>query len=69
MIVYSHRFRTVLQQVVLDLDLALTLTDAESPVSLQDNEAMLSELATSMNIQVRKHVGDNSTSYTFRKAS
>ena len=65
MIVYSHRFQGVLQQVVLDLGLALTLSDSESPVSLKDNEIMFADLAKSMNIQMTKDQVGSFVTYTF----
>ncbi|MBM7069850.1 hypothetical protein [Actibacterium sp. 188UL27-1] len=69
MIVYSHRFQGVLQQVVLDLGLGLTLSDSNSPVSLKDNEIMFSDLANSMNIEMTKDHAGPSVTYTFRKRS
>ncbi len=67
MIVYSHRFQGILQQVVLDLGLELTLLDESSPVSLADNEQMLTDLAAMMNIDLHKRASGSNSSYTFIK--
>lgn len=67
MIVYSHRFQGVLQQVVLDLGLSLTLNDETSPVSLSDNDQMLTDLAGMMNIAIQKNAVSGGASYTFTK--
>ncbi len=67
MIVYSHRFQGVLQQVVIELGLVLTLSDTNSPVSLPENEQMLTDLAAMMSIELKKEVIDGASYYTFLK--
>ncbi|SFI52886.1 hypothetical protein [Jannaschia pohangensis] len=67
MIVYSHRFQGVLQQVVIELGLTLTLSDANSPVSLADNEQMLTDLSAMMNINLSKGVVDGVQHFRFAK--
>ncbi|MEM7643645.1 MAG: hypothetical protein AAF366_14095 [Pseudomonadota bacterium] len=67
MIVYSHRFQGVLQQVVLDLGLDLTLSDANSPVSLDANEQMLNDLTGMMNIDMTKSSSGSGSTYVFSK--
>ncbi|MEM8694035.1 MAG: hypothetical protein AAGG57_19460 [Pseudomonadota bacterium] len=69
MIVYSHRFQGVIQQVVLELGLELTLADSDSPVSLLDNEKMFSDLAVMMNVDLSKQMTGSTTMFTFRKRS
>lgn len=59
MIVYSHRFSSVLQQVVVELGLDLVLSDENSPVSLVDNEKMLNETAALLNVDVKKLAAKN----------
>lgn len=67
MIVYSHRFQGVLQQIVLDLGLEMSVSDANSSVSLADNDKMLTDLAAMMNISVSKDAQGGHTRYTFRR--
>lgn len=69
MIVYSHRFQGVLQQIVVELGLDLTLSDANSPVSLVANEQMLSDLSAMMNVELAKDVSDSETRFVFRRRS
>lgn len=59
MIVYSHRMQGVLQQMVVELGLDVILSDDNSPVSLTDNETMLSEVAANLNIDVKKLAANN----------
>lgn len=59
MIVYSHRFSGVLQQLVVELGLDMILTDENSPVSLADNEAMLSEVSAGMGVEMKKIAAAN----------
>ena len=59
MIVYSHRLQGVLQQMVVELGLDVILSDDNSPISLADNEATLSEVATGLNIDVKKLAANN----------
>ena len=65
--VYAHRFQTALQHFVVDLGLGVTLSDTSSPIALQDNEQMLTDLAASMNITVKKDLVEGSVFFTFQK--
>jgi hypothetical protein len=70
MILYSHRFQGVLQQMVSDLGLDLILADENSPVSLADNESMLHDVAAAMSIEMKKLSGANGAIlYRFRRKS
>ncbi|MEO1678363.1 MAG: hypothetical protein AAFU80_09415 [Pseudomonadota bacterium] len=70
MIVYQHRFQGVLQQMVNELGLDVILADENSPVSLSDNEAMFTEVAQGLNIEVKKMAAKNgSILYKFQKRS
>lgn len=70
MIVYSHRMHGVLQQMVVELGLDVILSDDNSAVSLVDNEAMLSEVATGLNIDVKKLAANNgSVLFKFQRRS
>ncbi len=59
MIVYSHRFTGVLQQMVIELGLDMILSDENSPVSLTDNEAMLTDVANGMGVDLKKVAAAN----------
>ncbi|PJI91531.1 hypothetical protein BC777_0360 [Yoonia maricola] len=59
MIVYSHRFTGVLQQMVVELGLDMILSDENSPVSLTDNEAMLTDVANGMGVDLKKVAAAN----------
>ncbi|WP_299081351.1 hypothetical protein [uncultured Ruegeria sp.] len=59
MILYSHRLQGVLQQMVVELGLDLILSDDNSPVSLIDNEQMLTEVAAGVNVEVKKLAANN----------
>jgi len=59
MIVYSHRFSGILQQVVVELGLDMILSDENSPVSLADNEAMLTDVANSLGVDMKKVAAAN----------
>jgi hypothetical protein len=59
MIVYSHRFSGILQQVVVELGLDMILSDENSPVSLSDNEAMLTDVANSLGVDMKKVAAAN----------
>lgn len=54
MIVYSHRFSGILQQMVVELGLDMILSDENSPVSLADNEAMLNDVANGLGVDMKK---------------
>lgn len=59
MIVYSHRFSGILQQVVVELGLDMILSDETSPVSLLDNEAMLTDVANGLGVDLKKIAAAN----------
>ncbi len=59
MIVYSHRFSGILQQVVVELGLDMILSDENSPVSLADNEAMLTDVANGLGVEMKKVAAAN----------
>ena len=67
MIFYSHRLHGVLQQIVIDLGIEMSISDAHAPVSLADNDKMLNDLAAMMNISLAKDMQGNGTIYTFRR--
>lgn len=68
MIVYQHRFQGVLQQMVNELGLDVILADENSHVSLSDNEAMFTEVAMGLGIEVKKMAAKNgSILYKFQK--
>ncbi|MEM8870953.1 MAG: hypothetical protein AAGB10_11355 [Pseudomonadota bacterium] len=66
-IVYSHRMQGILQQVVVDLGLALTLSDKGSDVQLAENEKMFSDLAMMMNVEFKRDQANGVTIFTFRR--
>lgn len=59
MILYSHRFSGIIQQMVVELGLDMILSDESSPVSLADNEVMLTEVAHGMGVDIKKVVAAN----------
>lgn len=68
MIIYSHRIQGVLQQMVNELGLDLILADEHSKVSLADNEAVLSDVASALNIEMKKLAASNgSILYKFQR--
>lgn len=68
MIVYSHRFSGVLQQLVIELGLDLILSDGASPVSLKDNERMLTDVANGLGIDCKKlAAADGSVLFKFQR--
>ncbi|MEM0934400.1 MAG: hypothetical protein AAF646_15050 [Pseudomonadota bacterium] len=68
MIVYSHRFAGVLQQLVIELGLDLVLSDGSSPVNLADNELMINDVANSLGIEVKKlAAADGSILFKFQR--
>lgn len=68
MIVYSHRFSGVLQQMVVELGLDMILADDASPVSLSDNEAMLTDVANGLGVDVKKvAASDGSVLFKFQR--
>ncbi len=68
MIVYSHRFSSVLQQLVVELGLDLILSDGTSPVSLKENEMMLHDVANGLGIDVKKlAAADGSVLFKFQR--
>lgn len=70
MILYSHRLHGVLQQMVGELGLDLIMADENSPVRLSDHETMLSDVASGLNIEMKKLSGANgSILYRFRRRS
>ena len=66
-IVYSHRMQTIMQQVVVDLGLTLTLSDAGAPISLKENEQMFRDLAGIMMLDMKVDSAGDVTIFTFRK--
>ena len=68
MIVYSHRFSSVLQQLVIELGLDLILSDNNSPVNLKENETMLQGVADGLGIDVKKlAAADGSVLFKFQR--
>ncbi|NNE89050.1 MAG: hypothetical protein HKN27_13325 [Silicimonas sp.] len=68
MIVYSHRFSGVLQQLVVELGLDMILADSDSPVSLTDNEVMLTDVANGLGVDVKKvAASDGSVLFKFQR--
>jgi hypothetical protein len=68
MILYSHRISSVLQQLVIELNLDLILSDKASPVDLKDNETMLKEVANGLGIDVKKlAASDGSVLFKFQR--
>ena len=59
MIVYSHRFSGVVQQMVVELGLEMVLSDNSSPVSLADNEATLKDVADGLGVDFKKIAAAN----------
>lgn len=66
-IFYSHRLKTVLQHMVCDLGLTLSIDDSSAQVSITDNEAMLRETAMLMRIRVDIIRGADGASAVFYK--
>ncbi|MDX8346854.1 hypothetical protein SLH49_02540 [Cognatiyoonia sp. IB215446] len=68
MIVYSHRFSGIIQQMVVDLGLDMILSDQTSPVSLIDNETMLNDVANGLGVDMKKVVAaDGSVLFKFQR--
>lgn len=65
-LIYSHRIQGVLQQVVKDLKLTLTISDADCPISLKDNYEMFSGLAEVLEIEFIANEQNGVHIYTFR---
>ncbi|MEL7214403.1 MAG: hypothetical protein AAGJ96_00530 [Pseudomonadota bacterium] len=53
-IVYSHRIVSVMQQLVVDLGLTITLTDQNSEIDLVSNEAAFQEAAALLGLSFSK---------------
>ena len=66
-IVYSHRMQGILQQVVVELGLTLTLSDSGSDVSLSENDVMLTDLANMMSLELKKSSANGFNVFTFRQ--
>ena len=66
-ILYSHRLKSALQQMVRDLGLTLILDDSRTDLSLTENEAMLRETATMLGLQIHVEQHDGGTTVTFYK--
>ncbi|MEL6839820.1 MAG: hypothetical protein AAFP85_11055 [Pseudomonadota bacterium] len=68
MIVYSHRFSGIIQQMVVELGLDMILSDETSPVSLIDNETMLNDVANGLGVDMKKVVAaDGSVLFKFKR--
>jgi hypothetical protein len=59
MMVYSHRFQGLIQQLVVELELDVILSDENSPVSLRENEVTLNQVADMLNVSMKKVATDN----------
>lgn len=66
-ILYSHRLKSSLQQLVRDLGLSLSLDDEGANLSLRDNEKMLTETAQALGLQVHIQDHETGTTVTFFK--
>ena len=64
-VMYSHRLKNVLQHTVRELGLTVSLTDANAPVSLAENEAMIRETAAMLRIQLSFEHGESGSYVTF----
>lgn len=66
-VLYSHRLKTSLQQLVRDLGLSLSLDDEAARLSLRGNEEMLRETAAGLGLNI--HIEDHAsgTTVTFYK--
>lgn len=65
-IIYSHRIQGVLQQVVKDLELTLTISDADCPISLKDNHELFLGLADMLNVEFIANEQNGVSIFTFR---
>ena len=66
-IVYSHRIQGVLQQIVNELGLTLTLSDKGADIALQDNDKMFEDVAAILGLDLKRDVSNGVAIYTFRK--
>ena len=64
-ILYSHRLKSVLQQMVCDLGLTLSFDDSRCDLSLAEHEAMLRETAQLVGVNVHFEPHDTGTTVTF----
>ena len=64
-VMYSHRLKNVLQHTVRELGLTVSLTDANAPVSLAENEAMIRETVAMLRIQLSFEHDESGTYVTF----
>ncbi|MEP3347319.1 MAG: hypothetical protein ABJN34_07260 [Litoreibacter sp.] len=66
-ILYTHRFKTVLQHSVVELGLTLSMDDEGSDISLAKNEALIRETASSLGIKVNlERAGSTTTAVFYR---
>lgn len=65
-IVYSHRIQSVLQHVVKELGLTLTLSDGDCEISLANNQEMLRNLADMMEVEFVANTDREISIFTFR---
>ena len=66
-ILYSHRLKSVLQQMVADLGLTLSFDDSRTDLALAENEAMLRETAQLLGVNIHIESHDSGTTVTFYK--
>lgn len=64
-ILYSHRLKSSLQQLVCVNGMSLSLDDASAPVSLSDNEPMLRETASGLGLNIHIEHHATGTTVTF----
>ncbi|RLJ41098.1 hypothetical protein BCF46_2886 [Litoreibacter meonggei] len=62
---YSHRLKTAVQHIVVELGLTLSIDDETSEVSLSDNEATIRETASLLDVQIIIQKAENATTVTF----
>lgn len=66
-ILYSHRLKSCLQQMVRELGLTLSFDDSETDLSLAENEKMLRETASLLGLNVHFEHHENGSTVTFFK--
>ena len=65
-ILYSHRLKSVLQHMVSDLGLTLSVEDTGARIDLTGNKAVIEETAARMNVGVEFHESGTGTLVVFR---
>lgn len=66
-ILYSHRLKSCLQQMVRELGLTLSFDDSQTDLNLAENEKMLRETASLLGLNIHFEHHDTGSTVTFYK--